>query len=59
VVAGINQEQLAQMVGSTRPRINQFMTTFRKMGFISYSAHGSLTVHRHPLQRCHSRRLVR
>ena len=46
VVAGINQEQLAQMVGSTRPRINQFMTTFRKMGFISYTAHGSLTVHR-------------
>ena len=46
VVAGVNQEQLAQMVGSTRPRINQFMTTFRKMGFITYSAQGSLTVHR-------------
>ena len=46
VVTGVNQEQLAQMVGSTRPRINQFMTTFRKMGFITYSAQGSLTVHR-------------
>jgi CRP-like cAMP-binding protein len=38
VVAGINQEHLAQMVGTTRSRINMFMNKFRRLGFISYAA---------------------
>lgn len=46
VVAGINQEHLAQMVGTTRSRINYFMTKFRKRGFITYSSDAALTVHR-------------
>jgi CRP/FNR family transcriptional regulator, cyclic AMP receptor protein len=46
VVAGINQEHLAQMVGTTRSRINHFMNKFRKLGFIDYSSEGGLTVHR-------------
>jgi CRP/FNR family cyclic AMP-dependent transcriptional regulator len=46
VVAGINQEHLAQMVGTTRSRINVFMNRFRKRGFIDYSADAGLTVHR-------------
>ena len=46
VVAGINQEHLAQMVGTTRSRINHFMNKFRKLGFIAYSADEGLTVHR-------------
>jgi len=46
VVTGVSQEHLAQMVGSTRPRINHFMTKFRKLGFIAYSNGGGLTVHR-------------
>jgi CRP/FNR family cyclic AMP-dependent transcriptional regulator len=46
VVAGINQEHLAQMVGTTRSRINYFMNKFRKLGFISYSHEAGLTVHR-------------
>ena len=43
VVAGINQEHLAQMVGTTRSRINHFMNKFRKLGFIDYNGH--LKVH--------------
>ncbi|MBZ5494156.1 MAG: Crp/Fnr family transcriptional regulator [Acidobacteriia bacterium] len=33
----ISQEVLAQMVGTTRPRISYFMTKFRKLGLIDYS----------------------
>jgi CRP/FNR family cyclic AMP-dependent transcriptional regulator len=47
VVAGISQEHLAQMVGTTRSRINVFMNRFRKLGFIDYHNRGvGLTVHR-------------
>lgn len=46
VVAGINQEHLAQMVGTTRSRINYFMNRFRKLGFITYNGDECLTVHR-------------
>jgi len=46
VVAGINQEHLAQMVGTTRSRINSFMNKFRKLGFIDYNGEAGLTVHR-------------
>jgi CRP/FNR family transcriptional regulator, cyclic AMP receptor protein len=46
VVAGINQEHLAQMVGTTRSRINHFMNKFRKLGFIDYHGDEGLTVHR-------------
>lgn len=34
---GISQETLAEIVGTTRPRISYFMTKFKKMGFIDYS----------------------
>ena len=46
VVAGVNQEHLAQMVGTTRSRINHFMNKFRKLGFIDYNTEAGLTVHR-------------
>jgi CRP/FNR family cyclic AMP-dependent transcriptional regulator len=46
LVAGINQEHLAQMVGTTRSRINFFMNRFRKRGFINYDKVAGLTVHR-------------
>jgi CRP/FNR family cyclic AMP-dependent transcriptional regulator len=45
VVPGINQENLAQMVGTTRSRINFFMNKFRKLGFIDYR-NREMTVHR-------------
>ena len=39
---GVSQELLAEMVGTTRPRVNFFMTKFRKLGFIDYN--GALKV---------------
>ena len=44
VVAGINHENLAQMVGTTRSRISFFMNKFRKLGFIDYNSR-EMTVH--------------
>jgi CRP-like cAMP-binding protein len=32
----VSQEMLAEMIGTTRPRINFFMNKFRKLGFIEY-----------------------
>jgi CRP-like cAMP-binding protein len=46
VVPGITQEHLAQMVGTTRSRINHFMNNFRKLGFIDYNHDAGLIVHR-------------
>lgn len=39
----INQETLAEMIGSTRSRVSFFMNKFRKLGFISYN--GTIRVH--------------
>ena len=39
----ISQETLAEMVGTTRPRVSSFMNKFRKLGFIDYN--GDLEVH--------------
>jgi len=39
----VSQETLAEMVGTTRPRVNTFMNKFRKLGFIDYN--GGLEVH--------------
>jgi CRP/FNR family cyclic AMP-dependent transcriptional regulator len=36
VVVNISQETLAEMVGTTRPRVNFFMNKFKKLGFIKY-----------------------
>jgi len=38
LIPPISQEALAQMIGSTRPRVNAFMNRFRKLGFIQYDA---------------------
>jgi CRP/FNR family cyclic AMP-dependent transcriptional regulator len=43
VVPKISQEVLAEMVGTTRSRVNFFMNRFRKLGFIKYN--GELEVH--------------
>src|ERR1700728_3477157 len=44
VIHSISQETLAEMVGTTRPRVNFFMNKFRKLGFIDYGPSG-LQVH--------------
>jgi CRP/FNR family cyclic AMP-dependent transcriptional regulator len=41
---GINQEHLAQMVGTTRSRVSHFMNKFRSLGFIDYTGSGALTI---------------
>jgi len=47
VIPKIDQETLAEMVGTTRGRISFFMNKFRKQGFIDYENDykGSLRVH--------------
>jgi CRP-like cAMP-binding protein len=37
VIPYINQATLAEMIGTTRSRVNFFMNRFRKMGFIQYN----------------------
>ena len=44
VVAKMSQEMLAEIVGTTRARVNFFMNKFRKLGFIDYDG-GGLRVH--------------
>jgi CRP/FNR family transcriptional regulator, cyclic AMP receptor protein len=43
VIAKISQETLAEMIGTTRSRVNFFMNKFRKLGFLKYN--GGLHVH--------------
>jgi CRP/FNR family transcriptional regulator, cyclic AMP receptor protein len=37
IIPKVSQEMLAEMVGTTRSRVNFFMNKFRKMGFIEYN----------------------
>jgi CRP-like cAMP-binding protein len=43
IIPNITQETLAEMVGTTRSRVNFFMNRFRKLGFIKYN--GAIEVH--------------
>ncbi len=43
ILAKISQETLAEMIGTTRPRVSSFMNKFRKLGFIDYN--GDIAVH--------------
>ena len=43
-IAKVNQQTLAEMVGTTRSRVSFFMNRFRKKGFINYN--GKLRVHK-------------
>jgi CRP/FNR family transcriptional regulator, cyclic AMP receptor protein len=44
IIPKVNQDTLAQMVGTTRSRVSHFMNRFRDHGFIDYDD-GGLTVH--------------
>jgi CRP/FNR family transcriptional regulator, cyclic AMP receptor protein len=37
VLPNVSQETLAEMIGTTRSRVNFFMNKFRKLGFIKYN----------------------
>ena len=43
ITTKISQETLAEIIGTTRPRVSFFMNKFRKLGFIDYN--GNLEVH--------------
>jgi CRP-like cAMP-binding protein len=43
VTSKVNQETLAEMIGTTRSRVSHFMNKFRQLGFIDYN--GRLEVH--------------
>jgi CRP-like cAMP-binding protein len=43
IATKISQETLAEIDGTTRSRVNQFMNKFRRLGFIDYN--GDLQVH--------------
>ncbi len=40
VVPKVSQETLAEMIGTTRSRVNFFLNKFRKLGLIGYDSHG-------------------
>jgi CRP/FNR family transcriptional regulator, cyclic AMP receptor protein len=44
VIAKISQQTLAEMIGTTRSRVNIFMNKFRKLGLIDYN--GRIEVHK-------------
>jgi CRP-like cAMP-binding protein len=43
VLPRVSQEVLAEIVGTTRSRVNFFMNKFRKLGFIDFN--GGLKIH--------------
>jgi len=43
ITTKISQETLAEIIGTTRPRVSHFMNKFRKLGFIDYN--GTVKVH--------------
>jgi CRP/FNR family transcriptional regulator, cyclic AMP receptor protein len=44
VLQKISQETLAEMIGTTRSRVNIFTNKFRKLGFIEYN--GKITINK-------------
>jgi CRP-like cAMP-binding protein len=43
IITRLSQEMLAELNGTTRPRVSFLMNEFRKLGFIEYN--GKMTVH--------------
>ena len=41
----LSQETLAEMVGTTRSRVNFFLNKFRKLGFVEYRTNGRIKIH--------------
>jgi CRP-like cAMP-binding protein len=44
VIPKIGQEELAEVVGTTRSRVSFFMNRFRSLGLIAYKSQGSVTI---------------
>ncbi len=39
IITKVSHEMLAEMIGTTRSRVNFFMNKFRKLGLIDYNGH--------------------
>lgn len=46
VIPAVSQDRLAEMVGTTRPRVNFFLNQFKKQGFIEYDGRLPLKINR-------------
>jgi len=44
MIPPVTQEELADMIGTTRSRVSKFMNNFRKLGYITYN--GRIHVHK-------------
>jgi CRP-like cAMP-binding protein len=44
VLPTLSQETLAEMIGSTRSRVNFFLNKFKRLGFITYKGQGPLSI---------------
>jgi CRP-like cAMP-binding protein len=44
MIPPVTQEELAEMIGTTRSRVSKFMNNFRKLGYVSYN--GRIHVHK-------------
>lgn len=44
VLPKLSQEMLAEMIGTTRSRVNFFMNKFRRLGFIQYDSNHDLCI---------------
>jgi CRP/FNR family transcriptional regulator, cyclic AMP receptor protein len=51
VIPTIPQEELAEVVGTTRARVSFFMNRFRKLGFVAYKGQSSITIRAAKLSR--------
>jgi len=46
IIEFVNQDTLAEMIGTTRPRVNFFMNKFRNLGYIHYTHNGGLDIYK-------------
>jgi CRP-like cAMP-binding protein len=44
VLPPLSQETLAEMIGSTRSRVNFFLNKFKRLGFVAYKGQGPLSI---------------
>jgi CRP-like cAMP-binding protein len=46
LIPPVTQEELAEMIGTTRSRVSKFMNNFRKLHYIDYAGSGRIRVHK-------------
>ncbi len=46
MIPPVTQEELADMIGTTRSRVSKFMNNFRKLHYIDYNGSGRIHVHK-------------